>query len=50
MNDNLYYSFHEAVKYQRYLLRHGIESEICSAYSWQEQTETHRVVIKEAEA
>ncbi len=39
-----FYRYEDAVRYQRWLKRQGIESTICSAYKWSEQAEIHAVV------
>ncbi len=44
-----FYRFHDAVRYQKYLRRQGIESSICSTYCWEEQRETFTVVPKVTE-
>ena len=40
----VFYRFHDAVLYQRYLKRKGIDSEIRNAYLWEEQRETYTVL------
>ena len=42
-----FYRFEDATRYQRWLRKQGIESEICTAYNWREQATVHAVVPKE---
>lgn len=41
-----FYTFHQAVLYQRQLKIKGIESVVLSAYSWEEQREKYVVAEK----